>query len=176
MIKPIHEYVNTLISAKRYDIMNEKKIFGGLFDKKNKLKKEEKENLENKYETDSEYKKLVDNDIRIIRSLISKILKDLNIQKYVSIISSIEVKYLEDTNGKYYICSPIYNIDGYKYCNDNNLNVRKDWEDFEPVFEKWADDISSILRNYEKLSKFKYIDLEIGNDWDSWNYSIYFKQ
>ena len=31
MIKPIHEYVNTLISAKRYDIMNE-----GLFGKKNK--------------------------------------------------------------------------------------------------------------------------------------------
>ena len=36
MIKPINEYVNTLISARRYDIMNEKKIFGGLFDKKKK--------------------------------------------------------------------------------------------------------------------------------------------
>lgn len=35
---PINEYIDTLISAKRYEIIEEKKIFGGLFNKKNDSK------------------------------------------------------------------------------------------------------------------------------------------
>lgn len=40
----INEYVDILISAKRYDIVNEKKLFGGIFDKKKK-KSEEKSKI-----------------------------------------------------------------------------------------------------------------------------------
>ena len=168
----INEYVDILINARRYDIVNEKKLFGGLFNKK---KKSQKEIPENKYEIDPEYKKAVDEDIRIIKSMLPKILKELNIQKYISIYNSGEVEFLED-NGKYYICYNIYRIDGYEYCNDNNLNVREDWEEFEPIFDKWADQISSMIRNSGKVYKFKHIKLELGGDWDSWAYSIYFNQ
>ena len=64
MIKPIHEYVNTLISAKRYDIMNE-----GLFgNKKNKPKEEKYLDSGAKIGNCSVMFSIVTNDIRICRS------------------------------------------------------------------------------------------------------------
>ena len=63
----IKEYVDTLISAKRYDIVEEKKLFGGLFDKKKKIKENSKIILTNEYVS----KKVKENKTTSIANILS---------------------------------------------------------------------------------------------------------
>lgn len=55
---PINEYVNTLVNARRYEIVEEKKLFGGLFDKKKKTVKNQTQNKDEPY-TQSQYNNAV---------------------------------------------------------------------------------------------------------------------
>ena len=71
MIKPINEYVDTLISARRYDIMNE-----GLFSS----------NSNNRYKSDKVYKREIDNEIDIVEKAVKKCISELNISNYVDYV------------------------------------------------------------------------------------------
>ena len=131
----------------------------GLFG--NKFKEKNKEKMINKYESDAEFKKNVDNDITIIKRELPKIIKNLKIDKFTSIHTDSKV-YMD--GDKYYI--QILKMDCYKYAALNNLSARKDIEEIEKYFFDTIDKIDAKIKENKNIKVLKKIDFYDANDWD----------
>ena len=140
-------------------------FYGNKFKKKNN----ESKKVINKYETDENFKKNVDSDIKIIKSELIKIIKEFNINKFTSILD-----FEGFSDGEEYLVR-VLDMDVYDYANLNNLSARKDIEEIQDHFFKLINQISNKIKENKNIKVFKKIDLENGNDWDDHIFICIFK-